>query len=93
MYSEQDAKQRWCPMAQVGRGPNRLLPGEDNDRLRCIGSGCMAWRWSPSKEPLPLHEVTGRAVGLKMALQPTVYETGYCGAFGAPSGIPEVAAA
>lgn len=55
--TEDEAKTKWCPFAQVvldtpdlkGSG-NRLATLEadlDNPiQARCIGSECMAWRWS-----------------------------------------------
>ena len=40
--TEEEAKTKWCPFARNGgeAGCNRLQSTE------CLGSACMAWRWS-----------------------------------------------
>lgn len=48
--TEDDAKQKWCPMALVtsariaANGSNR---GVDEHYTRCLGSDCMMWRLYP----------------------------------------------
>lgn len=50
MFSEEDAKLRWCPFARVsemGGTYNRRGPTAN---VQCIGSDCLAWRWNRAKE-------------------------------------------
>jgi hypothetical protein len=80
MWTEDEAKAKWCPMVRlsadhVGGGINRDTKG-NTSRANCIASGCMSWRWHV--EPR----------GLAAALQPTKFERGYCGEFGEPSARP-----
>jgi hypothetical protein len=99
MYSEVDAKTKWCPKAMAMRedastsvgGVNRFNRQPDIDCM-CIGSACMAWRWVHTKVPVARSQESGWAIGLKAALMPTTFEVGYCGAFGEPSGAPKVTA-
>lgn len=56
--TEDEAKAKWCPLARVwdigmDRAPvsfNRVEYGinrlEVPDSALCLGSGCMAWRWT-----------------------------------------------
>jgi hypothetical protein len=45
--TEREAKEKWCPFARSRDG----LGGTENRRPdgapihRCLGAGCMAWRW------------------------------------------------
>jgi hypothetical protein len=77
MYTEEKAKEKWCPHTRVkwisfggyAMAVNRddIKHHEDVGGTRCIASDCMAWRWRyypPSQVP----EV----------------KEGYCGAFGLP---------
>jgi hypothetical protein len=54
MFTEEDAKTKWCPFARVvqvgdrdGGAFNRvgLRDGQETPRGMCLGPGCMAWRW------------------------------------------------
>lgn len=65
--TEDDAKQKWCPFARVVQyssndgGPppapgNRCILTANvtealNGATTCIGSQCMAWRWSTVETP------------------------------------------
>lgn len=40
MYTEEEAKNKWCPMAQIAAGAESAK----NANL-CDASGCMMWRW------------------------------------------------
>jgi hypothetical protein len=44
--TEEEAAQRWCPFARVpATAVNRVPGGQAHPAARCLGSGCMAWRW------------------------------------------------
>lgn len=58
--TEQEAKTKWCPMfrASLGITPagEREVIDNRNDgeaSTRCIGSACMAWRWTGEGKPEP----------------------------------------
>jgi len=53
--TEDEAKTKWCPFMQIsidGMGArlasNRgyVLKNEEKPSLMCMGSACMAWRWT-----------------------------------------------
>jgi hypothetical protein len=51
--TEDEAKEKWCPFVRYksvrGEGINRWVEEEPQlnpDAARCIGSRCMAWRWT-----------------------------------------------
>lgn len=97
MWTEEEAKAKWCPMARIprenlGGAVNRDSHGATS-KASCIASSCMSWRWVLTKEPLSRGQRSGAgmAYGLAVAMQPTTFERGYCGAFGEPSGRPPVA--
>lgn len=43
ILTEQEAKERWCPLARAQRSENRQIDGSPNN-TQCIASECMAWR-------------------------------------------------
>ena len=50
---ESVAKQKWCPFARVFTGTagyvasaNRNMLSRDEQKANCIGSACMAWRYT-----------------------------------------------
>ena len=71
MYTEDEAKTKWCPESRhdfddhAGPGWNR--PGGN---FHCLGSGCMMWRW---------------AKGASVADGINGKRPGYCGLAGDPS--------
>lgn len=71
--TEQEAKGKWCPYANSSAVPAERLPPGSNDvtqaHARCIGSACMAWRWSYTPE-----EAAGNRNGPQ----------GFCGLAGVP---------
>jgi hypothetical protein len=98
MYTEAEAKTKWCPLARAVRGDgvsafNRGTDMKPDVATFCIASDCMSWRWELTKEPLPKGSNPGLAHGLAYALQPTTFERGFCGAFGTSSGAPKAGAA
>ena len=47
--TEAKARKKWCPLSRVNRGDvsvNRRADGKVILGAGCIGSGCMAWRWT-----------------------------------------------
>lgn len=48
MYTEDEAKSKWCPFAKVGYNSgtevNRITLQFGDEDFRCLGSECMAWR-------------------------------------------------
>ena len=90
MMTENEAKTKWCPFAQVsyhrpdGDSPahNRsTADGEDIDMAwlgigaLCIGSACMAWRWAVS--PLDALAILKNANGERGGSYEK--ESGFCG--------------
>ena len=50
--TEADAKTKWCPMSRslfyngdIVTSANRGEDGTTHKADKCLGSGCMAWRW------------------------------------------------
>lgn len=55
MFTEQEAREKWCPMARVDfRSFNHVTGGDEtfvgNRAAPCIASQCMMWRWRDPKE-------------------------------------------
>jgi hypothetical protein len=55
LLTEKEAAMRWCPFTRTYAEPGHLEVGAiatavnrgpTYDPCRCLGSGCMAWRWS-----------------------------------------------
>lgn len=48
MVTEDEAKRMWCPFGRIeGRAGGSNDPTKVHGKAHCIGSACMAWRWSP----------------------------------------------
>lgn len=86
MWSEAEAKKKLCPFVNRAEEINGVMTVRQPSL--CMASECMAWRWELTKQPLEKHVRPGLAYGLAVALQPTTYERGYCGAAGQSSGRP-----
>lgn len=72
LFTEDEAKTKWCPMARYDDNINRDGTN-DAEFSPCIASGCMAWRagvWDHQRNLTPENRTPG---------------VGYCGAFGKPS--------
>ncbi len=82
---EKDARQKYCPVAKLFNGSSTRV-GDS----RCLGSGCMAWRWVDVNPPsivegnTPLSGHYTRDTGLKTDSGKRVLATseGYCGLSG-----------
>lgn len=80
--TEEDALTKWCPFARVHSNgtvanrdnPEDALITEIDGVSRCLGSACMAWRWSE------VMLTQGQHVPM-----PQGSPEGYCGLAGRPS--------
>jgi len=58
--TEDEAKQKWCPMFRVGDSlyvadADQTLATTTNLGCKCVASNCMMWRWSEKgKDGTPL---------------------------------------
>ena len=107
--TEDEAKKKWCPnVRQVQETADYLSfnnrgevssAGDHFPRTMCLGSSCMAWRWSRARETKAFLEKVqeqmkdqgpnanfGKACNVVYAKHGTEFEQteGYCGAFGKP---------
>lgn len=79
MYTEEQAKKRWCPVVVI------MATNGTSDAKNCIASQCMWWRWAETwvvketGEPAQAGEIY---VNDEIEIKFTV--DGYCGIAGAP---------
>ena len=67
--TEQEAKTKWCPMVRAAKNVQPVqLMGQANmdpasarnpEQARCIGSGCMMWRWDGWPEGAKVEDKRG----------------------------------
>lgn len=80
MHTEQQAKEKWCPMARDSEtAGNRSQQYPEHIAFNCLGSECMFWRWGPDSEDGIILEEAGDALNTEKWETPGV---GYCGAGG-----------
>lgn len=84
--TEDEAKTKWCPHAVASHTDPRQKLGAKEWLHACIGSACMAWRWSiflnPDYVPADYSIFPGRpAIGDQFVQSNT---HGYCGLAGKP---------
>ncbi len=86
MWTEQEARTKWCSEARTGvtagaagLGANRHVdPSVVETETRCLASGCMHWRWTSKltvDRPDGINAIGGQRVKR---------EQGYCGLSGRP---------
>lgn len=95
------AKTKWCPLVQLHGTPSDDSISNRNGMFdnapMCIGSACMAWRWSRAKETAAYLEAVQahmkeHSVNFNVATQKVYADLGstfdrsegYCGQFGRP---------
>ena len=95
--TEEEAKTKWCPHARAQNGNettaiNRYRNGIDPECL-CVGSACMAWRWTERRGDGPVEETMespppDRPVGMRWYRGTDRWGLfplwGYCGLAGKP---------
>ena len=76
--TEDEAKTKWCPHRRIGEEVSGGIDAvyhyaATNNGARCIGSGCMMWRWEYGYNPnLPIDHA------------PIKTDHGHCGLAGKP---------
>lgn len=74
--TEDDAKQKWCPMVRLG-------DRDKTERTMCIGSDCMMWRKDGERYATGKDKIVDAGHGRK-TIQKEYIEGGYCGLAGKP---------
>lgn len=69
MMTEEEAKQKWCPIMGLAGAVMSAKGGTRN----CMGSACMMWRLVP---------IGGS--GLPIGFKTSAFSDGYCGLAGKP---------
>lgn len=90
--TEEEAKTKWCPAARctgtiddIPVGGNRVgdpwIHSRFVEQTKCIGSGCMAWRWCEEHNIDAMEHYEACAPGIPGTPPKPV---GYCGLAGKP---------
>lgn len=84
--TEEEAKTKWCPFVRFHGTPSDDCIPNRSEQLpnitRCLGSGCMAWRWSEAKrtaaflEAVQAHMQTQGKPNFNTAVQAIYAESG-----------------
>lgn len=81
--TEEDAKTKWCPFTRLIADNGGLTANRSDslpDITRCMGSGCMAWRWDAEWD-----FNTAAPMGPDYERRAMALRSGYCGLAGKPS--------
>jgi len=69
MMTEQEAQEKWCPMARLAIGPDGVYQENRRENTdKCLGPGCACWvrvikdepRFDGTPLPMPKEAWTGR---------------------------------
>lgn len=76
MYTEEEAKQKWCPEVRMGNpnggGFNSDIQTPEAEYYKCIASDCMMWRWVKGRDSFKENDAGYSKL------------SGYCGKSGKP---------
>jgi len=92
MYTEEEARQRWCPFVRTTleretTATNRVIGSTVKLGANCEGSLCMAWRWGQKSNP-NWHPTNQYTMPYDPRKDEPMFipddERGYCGLAGRP---------
>jgi hypothetical protein len=67
LTTEKQAREKWCPFGRPWSGPsapvNRAMGGKPSRESLCLGSDCMAWRWSRTLKKFGHCGLAGTPIG------------------------------
>ena len=82
MYTEEEAKTKWCPVNIT----MRVYPSSSGATIcqeqKCIASSCMMWR--ETGQSVGIEQTTGKVVQIDLTGNVIWYKTGFCGLGGKP---------
>ena len=79
LLTEEEAGYKCCPHKAIAVGPAGDVYMTIDDTQYCVGSKCMAWRWSVNTE-----YVQSADPQAETGIRHTVSDKGYCGLSGFP---------
>lgn len=66
LVTEEEAKEKWCPMARTAGyncSRNREYTGSTPSVMCCIGSNCMMWEWDLDSDNRGYCSLSQRFIG------------------------------